>query len=99
MCPSAKFGLGRSAPIAWTESLLRAAQRGNRMIGLIVLGILVLAAGVLVSAYNRLIALRNRYKNAFSQIDVQLKRSYGLIPNLVETAKGSLRPERQSPEA
>ena len=38
--------------------------------------------------YNSLIALRNRFKNAFSQIDVQLKRRYDLIPNLVETAKG-----------
>src|ERR1039458_6116628 len=43
-----------------------------------------------VGAYNRLVALRNRFKNAFAQIDVQLKRRYDLIPNLVETAKGYL---------
>ena len=69
------------------------------MVGLIVLGILVLGAIVAVSAYNRLVELRNRYKNAFSQIDVQLKRRYDLIPNLVETAKGYLRHERQTLDA
>jgi LemA protein len=41
----------------------------------------------IVGAYNRLVALRNRFKNAYAQIDVQLKRRYDLIPNLVETAK------------
>jgi LemA protein len=50
-------------------------------------------------AYNRLVALRNRYKAAFSQIDVQLKRRYDLIPNLVETAKGYLAHERGTLEA
>src|SRR5881409_960936 len=48
----------------------------------------------IVSGYNRLVALRNRYKNAFAQIDVQLKRRYDLIPNLVETAKGYIKHER-----
>ena len=67
--------------------------------GTIVLGILVIAAVLAVTSYNRLIDLRNRYKNAFSQIDVQLKRRYDLIPNLVETAKGYLRHERQTLEA
>ena len=52
---------------------------------LVVLLILVLWA---VSIYNKLVTLRNRYKNAFAQIDVQLKRRNDLIPNLVETAKG-----------
>lgn len=52
-----------------------------------------------VSIYNRLVALRNRFKNAFSQIDVQLKRRYDLIPNLVETAKGYLKHERETLEA
>jgi len=51
------------------------------------------------SIYNRLVALRNRYKNAYSQIDVQLKRRYDLIPNLVETAKGYLKHERGTLEA
>jgi LemA protein len=52
-----------------------------------------------VSAYNRLVALRNRFKNAFAQIDVQLKRRYDLIPNLVETAKGYIKHERGTLEA
>ena len=49
--------------------------------------------------YNGLVTLRNRYKNAFSQIDVQLKRRYDLIPNLVETAKGYIKHERETLEA
>ena len=69
------------------------------MMAWIVLGVLLLAAVLLVSAYNRLVELRNRYKNAFSQIDVQLKRRYDLVPNLVETAKGYLKHERQTLEA
>src|SRR5712671_3856653 len=52
-----------------------------------------------VSGYNRLVALRNRFKNAFAQIDVQLKRRYDLIPNLVETAKGYIKHERETLEA
>ena len=72
-------------------------------ITLIVLGVLlliVLAAGAWVAGiYNALVALRNRFKNAFAQIDVQLKRRYDLIPNLVETAKGYLKHERETLEA
>jgi LemA protein len=52
-----------------------------------------------ISIYNGLVTLRNRFKNAFSQIDVQLKRRYDLIPNLVEAAKGYLQHERQTLEA
>jgi LemA protein len=52
-----------------------------------------------VGAYNRLVALRNRFKNAYAQIDVQLKRRYDLIPNLVETAKGYIKHERGTLEA
>jgi LemA protein len=52
-----------------------------------------------VSSYNRLIGMRNRYKNAFSQIDVQLNRRHDLIPNLVETAKGYMAHERNTLEA
>jgi LemA protein len=66
---------------------------------LIVLGLIVLLIALGVSVYNRLVSLRNRYKNAYAQIDVQLKRRYDLIPNLVETAKGYLRHERETLEA
>jgi LemA protein len=52
-----------------------------------------------ISIYNGLISLRNRFKNAFAQIDVQLKRRYDLIPNLVETAKGYMKHERETLEA
>ena len=66
-------------------------------------GFVVLVAVVLVvfiiGAYNSLVTLRNRYKNAYSQIDVQLKRRYDLIPNLVETSKAYLAHERGTLEA
>ena len=64
------------------------------VLAVIVLGILFLVIG----SYNGLVTLRNRYKNAFAQIDVQLKRRYDLIPNLVETAKGYLKHERETLE-
>jgi LemA protein len=69
------------------------------MFAWVVCGVVVLVFVVAVSAYNGLVGLRNRYKNAFSQIDVQLKRRYDLIPNLVETAKAYLNHERQTLEA
>ncbi len=53
----------------------------------------------IVGAFNRLVALRNRFKNAYAQIDVQLKRRYDLIPKLVETAKGYIKHERGTLEA
>jgi LemA protein len=65
----------------------------------IFLGIIVAAAVWAVSIYNGLVALRNRFKNSFAQIDVQLKRRYDLIPNLVETAKGYIKHERETLEA
>lgn len=52
-----------------------------------------------VAIYNQLVALKNRFKNGFAQIEVQLKRRYDLIPNLVETAKGYLTHERETLEA
>ena len=55
---------------------------------LVILGLLVFAGLFLVGIYNTLVGLRNRFKNAFAQVDVQLKRRHDLIPNLVETAKG-----------
>ena len=67
--------------------------------GLIFLGLIVLFVLFLVGIYNSLVTLRNRFKNAFSQIDVQLKRRYDLIPNLVETAKGYMKHERETLEA
>jgi LemA protein len=66
---------------------------------LIILVLLVLVALFLISQYNRLVSLRNRYMNAFAQIDVQLKRRYDLIPNLVEVAKGYMSHERETLEA
>jgi len=65
----------------------------------IVLGVVVALAAWAISVYNRLVALRNRFKNAFAQIDVQLKRRYDLIPNLVEVAKGYIKHERETLEA
>ncbi len=67
------------------------------LIGLLVLGAALVAW--LASMYNGLVNLRNRYRNAFYQIDVQLKRRYDLIPNLVETAKAFLSHERETLEA
>lgn len=70
------------------------------MTALIILLVLVALTGFLVMGqYNKLIGLRNRYMNAFAQIDVQLKRRYDLIPNLVETAKGYMKHERETLEA
>ncbi|MCX7818249.1 MAG: LemA family protein [Kiritimatiellae bacterium] len=69
------------------------------MTGWILLGVVVVLVFAAVGIYNRLVALRNRYRNAFSQIEVQLKRRYDLIPNLVESVKGYLAHERQTLEA
>jgi LemA protein len=70
------------------------------MMGLIVfLALIVVVAVWGMSAYNRLVAQRNEFKNAFAQIDVQLKRRYDLIPNLVETAKKYISHERETLEA
>lgn len=66
---------------------------------IVVLGILVLIGVSLVAIFNKLVALRNRFQNAFAQIEVQLKRRYDLIPNLVETAKGYLKHERETLES
>lgn len=70
------------------------------MTTLIIVGvILIVLIAWSVSIYNKLVALRNRFKNAFAQIDVQLKRRYDLIPNLVEVAKNYMKHERETLEA
>jgi LemA protein len=65
----------------------------------VLLALVVLFILFLVGIYNRLVGARNAYKNAFAQIDVQLTRRYDLIPNLVETAKGYIKHERETLEA
>lgn len=67
------------------------------LIGLVVVVVLIVL--FIAGMYNKLVALRNRFKNAWAQIDVQLKRRYDLIPNLVETAKGYIKHERGTLEA
>jgi LemA protein len=68
-------------------------------VGWIVLGIVVVIAIWAIAIYNGLVVLRNRFKNAYSQIDVQLKRRYDLIPNLVEAVKGYMAHERGTLDA
>ena len=70
------------------------------LIALGIIALIVVVLGLWVAGiYNSLVTLRNRFKNAFAQIDVQLKRRYDLIPNLVETAKGYLKHEHETLEA
>lgn len=73
----------------------------NTTVILIIVAVVLICIPLLlvIGIYNALVTLRNRFKNAFSQIDVQLKRRHDLIPNLVESAKGYLKHERETLEA
>ena len=65
----------------------------------VLVGVVLVVAVIVIGIYNGLVRFRNRVKNAYAQIDVQLKRRYDLIPNLVETAKGYMKHERETLEA
>jgi len=70
------------------------------MLGLVIVGVvIVLLAIYLIGTYNSLVQLRQRVQNAWSQVDVQLKRRYDLIPNLVSTVKGYAQHEKDTLEA
>jgi LemA protein len=76
-----------------------AGMTGILLLIVVVLGIVAVLAMILVGMYNGLVRARNGFRNAFAQIDVQLKRRHDLIPNLVETAKGYMVHERETLEA
>jgi len=84
-----------------TTGIMLAEPATMMLGGIILIGlvVVVVVGAMVIGIYNKLVTMRNRYKNAYAQIDVQLKRRYDLIPNLVETAKGYIRHERETLEA
>ena len=66
---------------------------------LVIVGILIILVMIVVGIYNKLVTLKNRFENGFSQIEVQLQRRYDLIPNLIETVKGYMKHEKETLEA
>ena len=80
-------------------SIIASLMGALGIIGLVILGLAVVLGFYGVGQYNGLVKLRNRFRNAFAQIDVQLKRRHDLIPNLVETAKAYLSHEKDTLEA
>ena len=75
------------------------ALAGGTIVAIVVVGVILLLILWCIAAYNKLVVGRNRVKNGFAQIDVQLNRRYDLIPNLIETAKGYMKHERETLEA
>ena len=66
---------------------------------LVIVGVLIVLVMIVVGIYNKLVTLKNRFENAFSQIEVQLQRRYDLIPNMIETVKGYMAHEKETLEA
>jgi LemA protein len=81
-------------------TIFLSVTRGGMLITIVlVVGFILMVTVFIIGMYNRLVGLRNRVKNGYAQIDVQLKRRYDLIPNLVETAKGYMKHESETLEA
>jgi LemA protein len=82
-----------------TPAPILVAMTASLIAVLVVAAVAILIVLWAIGIYNKLVQLRNRFKNAFSQIDVQLKRRHDLIPNLVETAKGYMSHEKETLDA